>query len=96
MRKKMATPKSSHNKKKRAADSTTAQFVSAPQPVSAQYSIQVVWDGGQALRFEWDPDVPPKAVLRSMWESGAYFKARHAALEEMAEATGLRIAMVDL
>lgn len=94
MNKKKTIHGDSLNKKKLTAHSTIAPFVSTPQPVSALYSIQLVWDGGQAMRFEWDPDIPPKAVLRSLFESGAYLKARDTALEEMAAATGLRILMV--
>lgn len=94
MRKKKATPESSHKKKKRAVNSSIAPFASTPQRVSAEYSIQVTWDGGQGMTIEWDPDIPPKAKLRAMFESGAYIRARDAAVSEIAAATGLRIAMV--
>lgn len=96
MGKKNDRPQWGSHKKKRAVNSTIAPFVSTPQRVSAEYSIQIVWDGGQGMNIEWSPDIPPKAKLRAMFESGAYIRARDAAIEEMAAATGLRIAMVTL
>ena len=64
--------------------------------VGRGYSVRFELKDGNHLQATWHPDLPPKKVMRAIWESGRCHVARHRFCEDLAQKGGISLLVLDI